>query len=400
MAKKWNNARSGIGTSWRSTALTLVAFIALLIAGAALAGESPSSLISTVTSGTTGASTDAGSSASTETTAKTGAVAATASEEASTPTISTDQSEYVVGATVTLSGEGWAPSEAIHIFVNDDVNAAWSYSTDTTASANGTFSIQFQLPDTFIATYRATATGPISGSATTTFADPLVVDFKQCSNGTGTTHQCTPAIGAWIGSIVQSSNSRYAEGMSLPERTVFTSIDSTSGDNHTLTFDHDATKGGIHAFDFLTSYEQAIRAASDLGIPYNPATLMPYTPVAGQEPATINRTFTNAEACGDNIGPPGTLGATCVSVRNIGGLNVFNVPIPDDLFISKDGPVQQRIDAYEATYGNRYLRIYGSAPITNAITRPDVIARREPVATPATRRSSTSSIGHRPRRRS
>ena len=106
----------------------------------------------------------------------------------------------------------------------------------------------------------------------------------------------------------------------------------------------------------------------------------------GTETANINKTFTTAEACSDEIGPPGTLQATCVAVRNSG--NKFNVVVPNDPYLSKDGSTQQRIDAYEATYGNRYIRIYGNAPITAALSSPPTTAWRT-APTPATRMSST-----------
>lgn len=172
----------------------------------------------------------------------------------------------------------------------------------------------------------------------------LVVDFKQCSNNNTTggsaagPHDCT-----WISSIIQSSNSVYFEGMSVPQRTVLSDIPSTIGNVHTLTFDHQATKSGIHAYDWLTSYAQAEAAAA----------------AAGWEMDDLA-----GEACDENIGPPASLGATCAAVRSSG--NSATVDVPDDPFMSKDGSTQSRIDAYEATFGNRTIELFGDAPISNA----------------------------------
>jgi hypothetical protein len=50
--------------------------------------------------------------------------------------------------------------------------------------------------------------------------------------------------------------------MSTPQRLIFTNIASTSGNVHTSTFRHQAKKGSAaHAYDFLTSWEQAVAAA-------------------------------------------------------------------------------------------------------------------------------------------
>ncbi len=107
------------------------------------------------------------------------------------PTIASDQADYAPGATVTLTGAGWASGEAVHIFVNDSVGNTWSLDSgqngtapDPVADANGGFTYSFSLPNSFIANYTATATGPVSGTATTTFTD------APCPAG-GTTNRLT-----------------------------------------------------------------------------------------------------------------------------------------------------------------------------------------------------------------
>jgi hypothetical protein len=73
----------------------------------------------------------------------------------------------------------------------------------------------------------------------------------------------------WISSILLQTNSNYREGMSVPQRTLFTNIPATSGNVHTLLFSHQATKGGIHAYSHLTSFEQAIAATTAAGVQDN-----------------------------------------------------------------------------------------------------------------------------------
>src|SRR5262245_62990995 len=70
-------------------------------------------------------------------------------------TIASDLADYPPGATVTLTGTGWAANESVHIFVNDDVGQIWSFNSDPdpVADGSGSFTYQFQLPYTFVATY-------------------------------------------------------------------------------------------------------------------------------------------------------------------------------------------------------------------------------------------------------
>ncbi|MGP3702360.1 MAG: DUF7507 domain-containing protein, partial [Candidatus Bathyarchaeota archaeon] len=156
----------------------------------------------------------------------------------------------------------------------------------------------------------------------------LKTDFKQYAN----------LDDKWITSILQKSNSRYYEGMSVPQRIVFTEIPSTSGNVHTLTLSHEATKGGIHAYDFLVGWNQG----NDPPLTYTP--------------------------WGEDIGPPKTLAEICEYLHEAptSGAYEYYVEVPDDPFMSKDGSTQDRINAYEAAYGDRYIRICGNKPITSA----------------------------------
>jgi hypothetical protein len=90
---------------------------------------------------------------------------------AGTPTIISDQADYAPGSTVMLTGTGWQPTEAVHIFVNDDQGQTWSYAADVTADSKGAFATQLQLPTSFVAVYSVVATGPQSGTTRTSFTD-------------------------------------------------------------------------------------------------------------------------------------------------------------------------------------------------------------------------------------
>ncbi len=252
-------------------------------------------------------------------------------------TVKTDKDDYAPGETVIISGSGWEPGETVTLLLHEDVNPPFHEDRTLRAVADAAGNIvndKFRPVKHDIAVrFYLTATGANS-QAQTTFTDGFAVsDFKQCANEDPTLGSCH-----WITSIVQSQNSNYAEGMDNPQRLVFTGIDDTTNDEHTLLFDHEATKGGIHAYDWLTSYAQAQADSAAAGIPL-----------------TLNE-------CGQEIGPPAGLGATCAALR--AGAYFLDVEVPDDPYLSADGPTQTRIDAYEALRGNRTIRIWGNAPIT------------------------------------
>jgi hypothetical protein len=97
----------------------------------------------------------------------------TSSPLAFTPTITSDQTDYSPGSTVTLSGTGWAAGEVVHVTVVDSVNDSWSWATspDTVADLNGAFTVSLTLPDWSVASYAVTATGSSGAVAATAFTD-------------------------------------------------------------------------------------------------------------------------------------------------------------------------------------------------------------------------------------
>ena len=97
---------------------------------------------------------------------------------AGTPFIWTDRDDYKPGETFVLRGSGWLPGETVQILVDDDDGETWTHTAGVVAGVDGTFTNQFKLPDWFVAVYTVTATGALSGTATTTFTD--AVAFGGC----------------------------------------------------------------------------------------------------------------------------------------------------------------------------------------------------------------------------
>src|SRR5215216_1320583 len=112
------------------------------------------------------------------------------------PTIQSDKADYAPGELVTLTGSGWQPGESVNIVVNDEEGQTWSRNVDISADASGNITDQFNLPDWFVATYKVTATGELSGVATTSFTDgniwaktsglsiPIFVHWEKYNNNT------------------------------------------------------------------------------------------------------------------------------------------------------------------------------------------------------------------------
>jgi hypothetical protein len=185
------------------------------------------------------------------------------------PTISSDLPDYNPGATVTLTGAEWIPGEAVHIYVaENNSTVTWSLDSnpDPVAESSGGFTYKFQLPKTFIASYNVTATGQSSGAtATTTFTDGNpAANLDDCQNGTidspescnndNATNQAN-----WANGDLNAGKAHYLEGDSVPFRMRLSSLD-TSGP-HSITVDWDTTKGGKHAFDYLTSFNRTVTDA-------------------------------------------------------------------------------------------------------------------------------------------
>src|SRR5262249_11369710 len=136
------------------------------------------------------------------------------------PTITSDRSDYAPGATATLTGASWQPGEAVHIEVTDASGGTWNYSTNVNANSSGAFTTQFQLSSTAIATYLVTATGLLSGTATTSFTDAEQQELNQCQNGGIGKPLVAGQNSPWANGNAGKSNSHWAEAEFTPYRAV------------------------------------------------------------------------------------------------------------------------------------------------------------------------------------
>src|SRR3989344_3387459 len=175
----------------------------------------------------------------------------------------------------------------------------------------------------------------------------ISVDFSQCANNDSPTPagKCN-----WIGSILQASNSDYFEGMSVPQRILYRNVE-TNGP-HTISFTYQYTKGGIHAYDFLTTVNPY--AAPDF--------------VQGVTDESYVPGITDLAPCDDLSGPDAT---ACTSL--ISTTPVF-VSLPSDPFDSKDTspsapgtgtPQSTKESNFEFSFpGGRSLTVYSGGGTT------------------------------------
>jgi MBG domain (YGX type) len=227
-------------------------------------GTSTSDSTSTAADPTTTAPSDGGSTSTDTASTTTNTAGTTATDTTSsttttspsrTPSISSDQADYAPGSTVTLTGSGWGSGERVHIFVNDDVGQTWQYNGDVTADPSGGFTTQFQLPNSFVATYKVTATGATGEVATVSFTDASVTVRAAPSGVTFTlTYQgfsdsaCSAPVNGGNGTALQgpvtattgptlSNNPQYwkftAGAASAPTGATFSSWSSSGGGSFT-----------------------------------------------------------------------------------------------------------------------------------------------------------------------
>src|SRR5439155_22619833 len=98
-------------------------------------------------------------------------------------------------------------------------------------------------------TFEVTATGSSSGlTASATFTDSSTFNLDQLQNGTPTTAP------EWANGEINSNNSTYLEGRSVPFRFFFGGVE--GNESHHFTIVAAWTKSGEHGYDYFTSFDR------------------------------------------------------------------------------------------------------------------------------------------------
>src|SRR5262245_24394944 len=85
------------------------------------------------------------------------------------------------------------------------------------------------------------------------------VDFSQGANRDNFGSYVTGEL-HWINGILNANNSRYIEGMSTMQRLIFNNLPACGSGNHVLRMKMESRKGDVHAYDFITSWDNAYKA--------------------------------------------------------------------------------------------------------------------------------------------
>jgi len=220
------------------------------------------------------------------------------------PTVTTDKSDYPIGATVVIGGSGWQPGETVTLQVTDnlsptDPNEVAHAPWDVVADADGNISSTWKVDeDADGLTLTLTAHGHSSGSdASTNFTDANPsANLDQCGNDplpSSHLDGCASNASDWVNGNLGASKSVYVEGDSIPYRMRFGNLQLSS---NTVTIEWDTTKSDKHAIDYITTFNRTVADAdpclgvsgcnsgvfSTLAIPADPqVTGAGVTPIAG-----------------------------------------------------------------------------------------------------------------------
>jgi hypothetical protein len=90
-------------------------------------------------------------------------------------------------------------------------------------------------------------------------------DLDQCANDPSPsphTNGCAGPVNNWVNGNLGASKSVYVEGDSIPYRLRFTNLATGVGPIHHVIIEWDTTKAGMHALDYLTTYNASVADAN------------------------------------------------------------------------------------------------------------------------------------------
>src|SRR6266536_6322747 len=166
------------------------------------------------------------------------------------------------------------------------------------------------------------------------------VGFSQCSNDNPTLGNCV-----WVGGDLNANNSLYFEGMSTAQRMLITGI---SSGTHTLVFGLQWTKAGKHAYDWITSWDQA--SAESLAAEGVALTLNECANMTGGNPAACAAAVAGVSATTDVPDEPDVSATFSAGSRD------------------GTGSTQFRINAFETAEGNRTITIKGDGSAFSGVS--------------------------------
>ncbi len=200
-------------------------------------------------------------------------------------TLTTDKADYAPTDTALITGTGYNPNETYTLLITSVNN--YSFSTTVAADSSGNIAYAYQLDGTYRPTYTVQAidsTGKVV--ATITFTDaPLPSDTKL-------NQWKTVPSGSWTTGSLNSSNSNYTEGETVPFELDIGKI-ATSGNPYTFSVCRDYQSGSHFGYISLQLYNTSRPAVADGSISTT------NTPFSGSNISSISSTEVGGQgACG------------------------------------------------------------------------------------------------------
>jgi hypothetical protein len=182
--------------------------------------------------------------------------------------------------------------------------------------------------------------------------------IEQCKNGTSGVGDCTGS--AWITGNLNGQKALYSEGDFVPFRTIITGL--TNGTDYTLRIGYDAVEDGLHAYDYLGSYDASEAPGQQI---------VPCDGVAG----TLG-----PHRCGIGVpGPPSTLAVPTDADTSMpsggqrpglfsawgGRLTTAAYVAPTPIDVTTTGTVEREIDVTFTAEGNTVVLAWGGHLASN-----------------------------------
>ncbi len=172
------------------------------------------------------------------------------------------------------------------------------------------------------------------------------IDFQQAQNGDPAAFPIT-----FTNGILNATQTTYYEGLGIPQRLIFTGLDPAAA-KYTVYFNFLAgiPSKGVHAYDFIMSWEQAVLTARKIG-----------GALSGSE--TENE-LANLFSTACQNAPAACAGLSgALPAANIKRPNVPDMPGGGAFYSG----VPANITCFEGTFGDRDIEIRGNQAITSAV---------------------------------
>ncbi|MCG9973172.1 hypothetical protein, partial [Christiangramia crocea] len=156
---------------------------------------------------------------------------------------------------------------------------------------------------------------------------------------------------------MNNNNSEYTEGMATLQRLIFEDIPSTPGFNHTFRVKMQAQKNGVHAYDFMIGWEDALEVSE---------TILPGFGLMPENYADLDLNI-----CGDAISASAE--TECNTAHDLGTgtgpgyTATLEISGEENLVLPGDLPgrtTQAVIALFESKYSGREIQIWGNAEFT------------------------------------